>query len=167
MTGDSGNISIKLGTDTYQGNYLKDLEIIEARLNEMLMTQPSRYVFWARMYAVQRVIHERRKFELEKYSAQLYTFIRNEREQKGEKVTEKIVEMAMLRDTKYEQMKNQLMRERLRLDHLTSIRDAFSQRKDMLMSLSANLREEFDTTLALKEKEFADQRLKRKSEPTK
>jgi len=158
---ESGNIVIKLGTDTYRGNYLKDLEILEARLNEMLMTQPAKYVFWARMWAVQRVIHEKRKFDLEKYSAQIYTFIRNEKESAGEKVTEKIVEMAMLRDTKYEEMKNAVMRERLRLDHLTAVRDAFSQRKDCLMSLSANLREEYDSTLALKEKQFADERLKR------
>lgn len=161
---DEGDITIRLGSETYRGNYLKDLALSDQKINELLMTQPERYVFWARMKALQRVIHEKRKFELSKYESQLYTFIRSEKERDGAKVTEKQVEMAMRRDTKLETMQNTVLRERLKLDHLEAIREAFSQRKDMLMSLGANLREEWDTTLAIREKKFEQQRLEKVAE---
>ena len=113
-----GKITIKLGNDAYRGNYLDDLTINETRINEMLAEQPARYVFWARMYSLQKIIVEKRKQDLEKYTGQLYTFIRHEKEEGGGKTTERQVETAMLRDSKLEELKTGLLRDRLKLDHL-------------------------------------------------
>jgi len=157
---DDGFIKIKLGERVYQGNYLDDLKISEADINTMLETQPSRYVFWAKMAAIAKVLVEKWKYELEKYEAQTYTFIRSQKESRGERVTEKQLQSAIVLDPRFRQLRERLLKARLQYDHLAAIKEAFAQRKDMLMSLGANLREEMDTTLALREKELSERRLR-------
>jgi len=161
---DDGIITIRFGSETYRGNYFEDLTIDEARINEMLRTQPSRYVFWSKMVAMAKAIVEQKKLELERYTSQLYTYLRRESERTGKKETEATLQAKIHLDPKTQQLQNELVSVRLKLDHLYAIKEAFSQRTQMLMSLAANLREEYSSTeLSVYEKtrELEDRRRRR------
>jgi hypothetical protein len=155
-----GWIEIRFGSQTYRGNYLNDLDIKEQDINDELKKQPVRYVFWARMTAFAKVVYAKWKRELDKYSGQTYSFIRREMEARGEKFSERLLDSKVLLDVKYQELSDKVLRARLQLDHLTSIKDAFQQRKDLLMSLGANLRDEWDTNLAIHEKQLVERRLR-------
>jgi len=160
MPANEGEIVIRFGNEVYRGNYLEDLRINEATINDMLAAQPSLFVFWAKMCALQRAILEKKKMELDRYEAQLDSYIRAEKERRGEKVTEKIVENAIKRDSRRDDLANQLLAEKLKYDQLVAIKEAFSQRASMLMSIGANLREELsETQLSVREKEVINERL--------
>jgi hypothetical protein len=145
-----GRIEIRFGTEVYRGNYVEDLGVDEGHINDALIAQPARFVFWAKLSAIARVIHEQAKLELEKYDAQLYTFKRNEKESAGEKVTERQLETMIIQDVHHQERVTAVLRAKLQYDHLDSVKEAFLQRSQMLMSVSANLRQEWETSLSLK-----------------
>jgi len=149
MSDENGEIVINFGDDVYRGNYVKDLEINEDNINSCLVSQPSLYVFWSKAASVARTIYDKAKFDLEKYEAQLYTYLKSEKENRGEKVTEKQLESLVKLDPRRQELFNTMLRARLQYDHLNAVREAFSIRTNMLMSLSANLREEWQTSLSV------------------
>ena len=149
MSDNEGEITITFGDEVYRGNYVKDLQISEFDINSCLVTQPALYVFWSKMAAIARTIYDKAKFDLEKYEAQLYSYLKSEKENRGEKVTEKQLESLVRLDPRRQELFNTMLRARLQYDHLNAIREAFSIRTNMLMSLSANLREEQQTSLSV------------------
>lgn len=138
-----GEIVIKLPSGVLKGNYFQDLKINPSALNSELQNQPARYAFWAMIVNLQRAFVERLKTELSEYEAQLYLYLRSQKSG-SEKMTEKVIEATIMLDTKRRKMADELLRQRLKLEHLVSILTAFQQRKDMLMTLSANLRRELE-----------------------
>ena len=155
-------IQIKLGSQVYRGDYMKDLEIQEGKMNELLKEQPSKYAFWSKMYALARMIYERKKHELAKFEAALYGSIRQEAELAGEKITEKTIDAKVQTDEERDKIVKDMINARMKMDTLSAIQQAFHLRTNMLMSLAANLREEWDSVLAIKEKELHEKRLKGK-----
>lgn len=145
-----GRVQVRFGTEVYRGNYVEDLDVDEGHINDALIAQPARFVFWAKLAAVARVIYEQAKLELEKYDAQLYTFKRNEKETAGEKVTERQLETMVSLDVHHQDKVTAVLRAKLQYDHLDSVKEAFLQRSQMLMSVSANLRQEWETNLSLR-----------------
>lgn len=154
-----GDIVILLGEETYRGNYIDDLRIDEARINDALKEQPIRFAFWGQMYALQKAISEKLKNQLERYEGHLEISIRAQKAQQGEKVTESVVRSLINVDPERERLQNSIIRASAKLSKLQGIRDSFAQRKDMLMSLSANLRGEMEMTgMSLNEREFVRRR---------
>ena len=156
---EEGKITIRLGRETYVGNYIEDLSIDEQNLNTALIEQPTRYVFWALMTARAKIILYQWKQELDRYEAQMYTYIRSAKAAEGEKFTEKLLDAEVELDEKTKELKKKVLKAQLQHDHLSAVRGAFEMRSQMLMSLGANLREEWGTQLAIKEKTLMEQRL--------
>ena len=151
---EDGSLTIMFGDQTYRGNYLEDLKVDESNFDEMLITQPSRYVFWSKMTAMARAMVERKKLELDRYNGQLFTFKRREGLNQGTKPTEASLKAEITQDERMKTLQDELIRVRLKYDHLTSIKEAFSQRVQMLMSYGANRRAEItNLELSVKEKE--------------
>jgi len=66
---------------------------------------------------------------------------------------------AIRRDPKRQELQDSPLRIKLKFEHLTAIKEAFHQRVSMLMSLGANLREEYQATdIHVLEKEYADKK---------
>ncbi len=156
-----GNIELRIGNQVYRGNYMDDLKVSESDINEVLKTQPERFVFWAQMEFLARMIVEKWKMELEKTEAQVYLQFREEAASHGEKVTEKTLEAKLRLSPTIDAVRQRYLQARLQYERLKAVTEAFRQRKDMIMSLAANLREEMDTSLTLKEKQLVDKRLQR------
>lgn len=148
-----GAIEIRFGSEVYRGNYINDLAVEEGQINSVLISQPPRYVFWAKLASLSRMLFEQAKLELERYDAQLYTFIRHQKEVAEEKVTEGILSSAISLDQGHQDRNMAVLRAKLQFDHLDAIKEAFSQRSQLLMSVSANLREEWETSLELRQRD--------------
>jgi hypothetical protein len=152
MQSTEGVIEIRFGTETYRGNYLEDLAVAENSINPELMSQPARYVFWSKLSSLARILFDQAKMELDKYEAQAYTFKRQELTRDGGKVTEKQLESMTILDPRWQEKQQIVMRARLQYDHLIAIKEAFSMRSSMLVSLAANLRGEMESSLSIKDR---------------
>jgi hypothetical protein len=100
---------------------------------------------------------------MDTYEAQTYTAIRAMKESRAEKTTEEGLKSAVKVDPRRKEIFNKIIAAKLQYDHLEAIKDAFKQRKDMLVMLCANIREELSVAggISIQEKQFADERLKR------
>lgn len=157
-----GDMEIRFGEQVYRGNYLDDLKVDESHINDILEKQPSRYVFWSKMAAMTRVLLDKAKQDLEKYEAQMYTFIRSDMANRGERPTEATISAKIRLDPRRQEKLAELLRAKLQYDHMATIKEAFSMRTHMLMSISANLREEWESSLSMRSKTGAPTEFLRK-----
>ena len=134
-------ISIHLAEDRFEGDISKELNISIENINSELAEQPAQFARWGTMEVIAKDI-------LESYQGQKSEKLRTE----NEKISETKIESLLLNDPEYMKLKKQH-------NTLRIVKEAFRQRKDMLISLAANLREEFDIDLSVKKK-VADEKLK-------
>jgi hypothetical protein len=145
-----GDIIIRTAGGTYQGNYMDDLAVDDTKINEVLKTQPSQFIFWATMAYTQKGVVKKMKLELEKYEGQLDASVRRTLVAAGEKATEATIQARIKRDERRVALSLELINEEEKMELLLSVKDAFSQRKDMIMSLGANLRAEMEMSGGLR-----------------
>lgn len=159
---DSGKIVVHFGNQVYEGNFIRDVRIHESRINEMLTEQPGKFAFWADLAAKQQYIYEKMKSDLEIFEAQLSRRHRIRMERENSRVTDATVMAAIKRDPERITKMEALLLAKYHSERLSAIKYAFVQRKDMLMSLGANLREEMgETVMRIREKQFLTERLER------
>jgi len=125
---------------TYDGDITKELQIDLSNLNEELAKQPAKFAWWGVVHAVAKDLVDTEEGKLD-------SEIRKSAEASGEKITETKIKNLINVNEKYRELKNQERIARV-------IKEAFAQRKDMLISLAANLREEFDTELSIKKEKI-------------
>ena len=124
-----------------------------ANLNEELARQPALFSRWAVLAVEARAERDKLEEALKVVDAQLDAEFRQEAVETGEKVTEKKLFSKILLDSRHTQAMENCLEARSTADIIqVGAREAFSQRKDCLISLAANLREEFDAELYIKEK---------------
>lgn len=169
------SVNTKLGE--FEGNLGDDLKIDVNDLTASYMDQPGKYAWWAILAAQARAKSDRIKSEIDNLKdymgktliGELDAEIRAQLEYEGEKVTETKVERLIYQNEKYIERSEQL--QQLRLSYaeangeatiLESARDSLDQRKDMLISLGAQLRSEGSNTELGVRKEQAKQILKNK-----
>jgi hypothetical protein len=163
---EGGEITVHFAGSTYEGNFIKDLRIRDTHINDMLTDQPARFAFWANLSALQQYVYEKKKMELEVFEAKLWGLVRARIEREpGGRVTDRTVELEVKRHPQRIEKYEDLLKAKYQSDRLNAIKFAFIQRKDMLMSLGANLREEMgETSIRIKEKRFAEDRLVKTAE---
>lgn len=153
-------------TVLYQGkpteiNLGADLLIDPDAINENFIDQPAKFAWWGVMcnYARQRVdrlkhdLTAKQEYQSKTLRAILDRQVREELEAMGEKVTESKVEMGVYASQEYQASQQAIVKlreELLEADHeynmLQTAVAAMNQRKDMLISLGANMRAEWDNT---------------------
>lgn len=155
-------IVLKRAFDRIQMDFVSPTEhmaISEKTLNQSLLNQASNFCFWASVHAKIRSMQEIKKTELENFSdylrkvlkAQLYDKCRTQLELDGEKITESKLENAIYSNAKYhaaiEELKaiqGEMAELNEELYMVRAVYDAMSMRKDLLITLSANLRSQYD-----------------------
>ena len=139
----------------------RDLQIDPTNINDQLSKQPALYAWFATVHEMARTKREQVENELELLYSTLYREIKNQTA--GMKVTEKETEAIIETNPKYTGTKNRLLdlhdQERI----AAVVRDAYSHRKDCLITLASNLRAQWDTDLSIKAREAVDE-LKTKRE---
>lgn len=155
------SITLNMNGNEYANNLAEDLQIHEDNLNADFCDQPAKFAWYAVLSAKAKHEASLAKFELDKMEeyikktliGELDAEVRHNLEFEGEKITESKVEKAIYKHSKYkEQVEklNELKLEWLDKNHtavlLEFAKEAMMQRKDMLISIGANLRAQMENT---------------------
>lgn len=176
-------LDIDLGGKQYHQDLTDDLRINSDDINQSYIDQPSKYAWWAVLAAQARGRADKLKNAADKQdefirkvlTGKLDELVRQDLEMNGEKVTEGKVSngickhsdyIAALED--YHNLKDQYVQANEDASILEAARDSLNQRKEMLISLGAQLRVDLSNVeLSMKKKEVADIISKSKSSKSK
>ena len=151
------SINVKTSNSENLIDLSKDLKIDMDNINKAFCDQPAKFAWWATVTAQAKTLVDRKKLEIAKQEeylkktlvGELDAIVRTNLELNGEKVTETKVSNSIYSHELYLQTQEELhkLREELlelqqNLSVLEIARDAMIQRKDMLISLGAQIRNE-------------------------
>ena len=136
-------LTIKLGSDTIKLDMYQELKISEESLDPALQKQPVNYGFVAMVY--QRVTEAVKlyKLELEGFYSELYSK-QEDKVINGKYQTKEAKENKVKTNPKYRIMQQKLIRLETQKGILEDFKRALEQKKDIMQTLSANRRKEFN-----------------------
>lgn len=134
-------VQVKVGDKSYVGSIREVLQINEATLTDEFIKQPSTFAYFAALseYAVADVEHKKLAFSVLK--ANLDGEKRLSLAKVG-KVTESMVDSAIILDKRYQMMQEEVIEAERQLGILKSLVKALDQRCTMLVQLGAGKRQE-------------------------
>ena len=148
---------VKLDSGVVDMDLSRDLKFSAEELNTAYIEQPAKFAYWAMLATQSKTLSDRKKLEVERYESylkttlegELDTEVRNNLSMDGEKITESKVSSNIHTHPRYLDAVNKLTAlkvELIELQNQTNLlniaKDAFIQRKDMIISLGANIRQE-------------------------
>ena len=151
------DIQVKTDSGLIELDLESDLKFTPENLNQAYIEQPSKFAYWSVLAVQSKSALDRKKLEVEQLEdytrktlyGELDTEVRQRMEMDGEKVTEAKVVSGIYTHPRYLEVKSKLRECQAELlalqkqtDLLYSAKEAFIQRKDMIISLGANLRQE-------------------------
>ncbi len=128
----------------------KDLEIHD--LNQECIRQASKFAMWAVAAVESQKTLDDDKTGLKVLEARLHKNIKDAAALSGTKITEKSIEVAIINDPKWQKYSKCLNDAKKDVSFLYAIKEAFSQRKDILVALSYNEREERKANIVMRDK---------------
>lgn len=160
-------ICVKTKSSETNINLADDLFIDPANINEAFCEQPAKFAWWATVAAQAKALLDHKKSEVERWEEQLKKTligeldaeVRMTLEMNGEKVTETKVTNGIYAHPKYKEaqeklytLKDELLELQQKFVVLDIAKESMNQRKDMLISLGAQLRlEGGNSVLSMKE----------------
>lgn len=118
-----------------------ELRVTEYTIKEDFMQQSSKYAWWASILEKVRAYAEVEQRNLETVGARLNLQIRNQYEQQSKKPTKDQVESAVYLNEDYQKQAQIVESWNYKVKQLQYIVKAFEQRKEMLISIGAELRQ--------------------------
>jgi len=147
------DIVIKLNKD-YAVNTDAELKIDKNDINEELMKQPSKIAWFSVLYALAIEKRDGIKNDLEFVEAELDKAVRSNPTSYGiDKMTEGSIAAASHSDELWIKTKTDLIAANRDVNILSGVVNAFDHRKDMLVTLCANMRQEREKELFFKARE--------------
>ena len=137
-------ISLSVGGSIYDRDISEDLTISRETLNEDCISQSSLYAWYSVLAENARDERDRAKDKINVTDAQLDAQIREELTEAKEKITDKKVEQAVKRHDLYREAVNSHLQACHTFGILVAAQNAFGHRKEMLVTLAANMRREQD-----------------------
>ncbi len=156
-------VDLDLDGVNFQRTLSDDLPINGADINGEFMEQSELYAWWATVSELARDKVARTKYQLERIYALKDHEVRLELTAAKAKVTEKVVENAVITSEEYQTTMLELMSCKKQLGLTLAGKEALIQRKDMLISLGANMRVEGGGNLHIL-KQAAKQRAQEKAQ---
>lgn len=163
-------VSVTTNDEQYDLNVEEELKINRTNLSESYIDQPAKFAWYAvlaakasaQAYALKNAIDQKDDYIRKQLTGKLDAEVRKQLELDGEKVTEGKVTNAINCHEEYLQEVEELnaLRDKYVLikedaDILMGIKEAFDQRKDMLISLGAQMRADMSNLeLTMKEEEY-------------
>jgi len=131
-----------------------ELAIDPTNLDEELINQPTKYAWAATLAEHAKDFAAQKKMELEELKAELDIEVRTQAAKGETKVTEATVKHMVLQMDSFKEAQQELLAAQKTAQLLTVARDSFSQRANMLISLSANRRVELDGEISALVKKY-------------
>ncbi len=135
-------INLTIDKENYKSELYTDLIIDDNDLDDEFMEQPRKFAWWAAVEALAKDLYEVKKMELKRLYAITDANARAEGKASRTKKTEKMVENEVLTNQEYQIAENALAEIRKQYNLAHAGKEAFEQRKEMLISLGANYRAE-------------------------
>lgn len=154
-------IEVRTNNALVKANLADDLEIDTGDINKAYIEQPGKFAYWATVALQAKFVYERKKQEVNRQEeylkktmyGELDSIIRKQMEMDGEKITEsKVVSNICINEAYLEEqqklyeLQDELLVLQERYHQLDVAKEAMNQRKDMLISLGAQLRQENSNT---------------------
>lgn len=160
----STQIKVDLEIDgvAFQRQLGDDVPISGTAIDEEFMEHSDRFAWWATVTELARDKVARTKYQLDRIYALVDHKVRFELNDKKAKVTEKIVENIVITSKEYQECMLELLEAKKQLGLAMAGKEALIQRKDMLISLGANMRAEGSSNLSIL-KDAAKQRWEEKA----
>lgn len=145
-------VKIIIAEKEYGLDYLEELKCSEDTINDDLKNQSAQFAWYSVLSGMQEEEYGQRKLELELIEAELDSHYRKELD----KVTEAKVAMQIRSDLKYIEARQIVNEAKKNLEILKGITEAFRHRKDMLVTLAANMRVQSDPELYIRREKYKD-----------
>jgi hypothetical protein len=139
---DFSHIKVELDLDgvVHKGALQDDLPINESNITAEFIVQPELFAWWATVMELAKDLVAREKYRLDRLYAITDHNVRKFYNDNKQKVTEKIVENEVITDEEYQKAKLEYLEAKKQLGLLLAGKEAMVQRKDMLISIGANMR---------------------------
>ena len=138
-----------------------DLDINTAEINKEMVEQPAQFAWYGVLWKLAGKKASQLKKTITKFKAELELKIREQANESKIKVTESAVEAMVESNETLEKYNDDYIQAKLEEGLLEIGKDAFIQRKDMLVSISSNMRQEIDDDIKVM-KESVREQLQRK-----
>lgn len=154
------SVSLTINEDEFGRTLSEDVTICENDIQYEFLRQAELFAWWATMVEIARDHVGRLSLELKRKAAEIDHSVRMEAKLANEeainaarkanmpdpknllKLTEKMVENSVLTHEAYREIEDELLEMKKQLGLLIAGKDALAQKKEMLISLGANLRAE-------------------------
>jgi len=141
-------VQFEINGVTYEGALDEEIMIDSADLDSEFVEQARKFAWWAMLSELAKDKQAVIKNELDQLYARLDHKVRSEAAAATDptgksapvKLTEKMVENSVITDPTYQKLMKQYLEAKKEYGLLSAGRDAFAQRKEMLISLGANYR---------------------------
>ena len=124
---------------------MSDIKIDEHNLSMEMAMQAANFLYVAEQAAKAEAVYDTTKFAMDQLVAELDMEVREKAATDGKKITEKLVEMEVERDQRHKSMKLRVIKAKAEMSMVKAKRDAWYQRKDMLIQLAIKERNERNT----------------------
>ena len=121
---------------------MNDIKIDENNLSMEMANQAANFLYVAEQAAKAEAVYDTIKFAMDQLVAELDMEVREKATDAGKKITEKLVEMEVERDQRHKDMKLRVIKVKAEMNMVKAKRDAWYQRKDMLIQLAIKERNE-------------------------
>jgi len=135
-------VQTEIGGVEYNATLEEDIEIDPSDLDAEFVEQPRKFAWWAMVCELAKDQLARRKYDLEKLYAVVDADRRMDAVKSKVKKTERMIENEVITDKRYQQAKLDMLDAKRQHGILYAGKQAFEQRKEMLISLGANYRAE-------------------------
>lgn len=129
---------------------VQELSFSEHTFNQDLMSQASKYAWWASVYTGAKQFLDNAKLELEGIEAELSIAIRSQFNKEGRKYTKDVVADEVHTTTKYQEARERIIFWETRVAQLNFVLKAFDQRSNALAQLGAQTRREMEMNNSVK-----------------
>lgn len=120
----------------------EDLSFSPNTIDDAMMTQASLFAHYATQAAKAQLQADRLKSQVELIEALIDKEIRDEAADSGRKITEALVEKTIRLDSRYQDAVSNYNEAKMVATMTKSVTEAFTQRRDMLVQIGKDLREE-------------------------
>lgn len=135
-------LQFALNKRRYKIDLIAELRINDNNLNTEIEQQPAKFAWFAVLYNHAVSTYDKLYEYKKEVYAKLDKRVRQRLEDRGQRVTDKKVDAIIRRSTAYKKITNRVLDARHDMNILQYVVESFRQRKDMLQSLSVNIREE-------------------------
>lgn len=144
-------VSVELEGVTYEASLEDEIEIDGQNLEGEFLNQAKKFAWWSMVSELAKDLMVGQKFQLDLLYARIDEEKRTNAQANKMKTTEKMIENMVITDQRYQEAMQEYHKAKKWYGLLASGREAFSQRKEMLISLGANYRMEATADPVLKQ----------------